>query len=171
MYELIINVTDKSDKAATINVETNNAAWGTVEVWTDETPDGSTGTTWNVSANIPMYLRATKTSDDVEFLGWYDQYGRLLTNELEYSMLAREDATYTARFRRFLEIYGWNIEDRMTADGDVIFTSLRQSGDHDLVIPETVEILGEQCQYFNRTDNTQKWKGKYYGKECGCFKG
>ena len=146
VYELIINVTDKSDKAATINVETNNAAWGTVEVWTDETPDGSTGTEWSVSANIPMYLRATKASDDVEFLGWYDQYGRLLTNELEYSMLAREDATYTARFRRFLEIDGWNLEYRMTADGDVILTRVEQSGDHDLVIPETVEILGEQCK-------------------------
>ena len=145
-YEVVINITEKSDKAATINVETNNAAWGTVEVWTDETPDGSTGTEWNVSANIPMYLRATKTSDDVEFLGWYDQYGRLLTNELEHTMYAREDATYTARFRRFLEIDGWNLEYRMTADGDVILTRVEQNGDHDLVIPETVEILGEQCK-------------------------
>ena len=145
-YEVVINVTEKSDKAATINVETNNAAWGTVEVWTDETPDGSTGTEWSVSANIPMYLRATKTSDDVEFLGWYDQYGRLLTNELEHTMYAREDATYTARFRKFLEIDGWNLEYRMTADGDVILTRVEQNGDHDLVIPETVEILGEQCK-------------------------
>lgn len=145
-YEVVINVTEKSDKAATINVETNNSAWGTVEVWTDETPDGSTGTTWNVSANIPMYLRATKASDDVEFLGWYDQYGRLLTNELEHTMYAREDATYTARFRKFLEIDGWNLEYRMTADGDVILTRVEQNGDHDLVIPETVEILGEQCK-------------------------
>ena len=117
VYEIIINVTEKSDKAATINVETNSAAWGTAEVWTDETPDGSTGTTWNVSANIPMYLRATKASEDVEFLGWYDQYGRLLTNELEYSMLAREDATYTARFHKALEIDGWQFEYR-TEPGD-----------------------------------------------------
>lgn len=145
-YEVVINITEKSDKAATINVETNNPDWGTVEVWTDETPDGSTGTTWNVSANIPMYLRATKASDDVEFLGWYDQYGRLLTNELEHTMYAREDATYTARFRKFLEIDGWNLEYRMTADGDVILTRVEQNGDHDLVIPETVEILGEQCK-------------------------
>ncbi len=117
VYEIVINVTEKSDKAATINVETNNPDWGTVEVWTDETPDGSTGTTWNVSANIPMYLRATKASDDVEFLGWYDQYGRLLTTELEYSMLAREDATYTARFRKALGINGWEFEYR-TEPGD-----------------------------------------------------
>lgn len=146
VYELIINVTEKSDKAATINVETNNADWGTVEVWTDETPDGSTGTTWDVSANIPMYLRATKTSEDVEFLGWYDHYGRLLSTEQEYSMYAREDATYTARFRRFLEIDGWNLEYRMTADGDIILTQVEQSGDHDLVIPETVKILDKQCK-------------------------
>ncbi|MBO5864866.1 MAG: alpha-N-acetylglucosaminidase, partial [Bacteroidaceae bacterium] len=91
-YEVVINVTEKSDKAATINVETNSADWGTVEVWTDETPDGSTGTEWVVSANIPMYLRATKASEDVEFLGWYDQYGRLVTENLEHTMYAREDA-------------------------------------------------------------------------------
>ena len=71
-----------------------------MEVWTDETPDGSTGTEWSVSANIPFFLRATKASEDVEFLGWYDQYDRLLTTELEYSRKAVEDAVYTAKFRR-----------------------------------------------------------------------
>ncbi len=152
VYEIIINVTDKSDKAATINVETNNADWGTVEVWTDETPDGSTATTWEVSANIPMYLRATKTSEDVEFLGWYDHYGRLLTNELEHTMYAREDATYTARFRRLLDIDGWQFEYR-TQDGNVVLTNVRESGDHDLVILETVEILGEQCQIVGFDNN------------------
>ena len=142
VYEVILNVTEKSDKAATINVETNNKEWGTVEVWTDETPDGSTGTTWNVSANIHMYLRATKTSEDVEFLGWYDHYGRLLTTELEYSMYAREDATYTAKFRKFLEIDGWEIEYR-TEGADIILTNVRKNGEGDLVIPETINILGE----------------------------
>ncbi len=144
VYEIVINVTEKSDKAATINVETNNADWGTVEVWTDETPDGSTGTEWVVSANIPMYLRATKTSEDVEFLGWYDHYGRLLANELEYTMYAREDATYTARFRKIMEIDGWEFEYRTNAEREVILTQVKQSGDHDLEIPETIEILGEQ---------------------------
>ena len=143
VYEIIINVTDKSDKAATINVETNNSDWGTVEVWTDETPDGSTGTTWNVSTNIPMYLRATKTSEDVEFLGWYDQYGRLLTMNLEHTMYAREDATYTARFRKLIEIDGWQIEYR-TEGNNVILTKINETGSNDLVIPETVEILGRQ---------------------------
>ena len=123
-YEVVINVTEKSDKAATINVETNNAAWGTVEVWTDETPDGSTGTEWSVSANIPMYLRATKTSDDVEFLGWYDQYGRLLTNELEYTMYAREDATYTAKFRKALDIDGWVFEYRTEPGSEIVTNKL-----------------------------------------------
>ncbi|MBR4128233.1 MAG: alpha-N-acetylglucosaminidase C-terminal domain-containing protein [Bacteroidaceae bacterium] len=123
-YELIINVTEKSDKAATVNVETNNAEWGSVEVWTDETPDGSTGTSWNVSSNIPMYLRATKTSEDVEFLGWYDHYGRLLTENLEHTMYAREDATYTAKFRKFLEIDGWNIEYRTEPGTEVVTTKL-----------------------------------------------
>ncbi len=157
VYEIILNVTEKSDKAATINVETNSADWGTVEVWTDETPDGSTGTEWVVSANIPMYLRATKASEDVEFLGWYDQYGRLLTTELEYSMLAREDATYTARFRKFLEIDGWQIEYRTEPGKDVvILTNVRKSGNHDLVIPETVEILGQQCKIVGFDNNLFK---------------
>ena len=123
-YEVVINVTEKSDKAATINVETNSADWGTVEVWTDETPDGSTGTQWVVSANIPMYLRATKASEDVDFLGWYDQYGRLVTENLEHTMYAREDATYTARFRKFLEIDGWQIEYRTEPGKDVVTTKL-----------------------------------------------
>ena len=145
VYDIVLNVTEKSDKAAIINVVTNNADWGTVEVWTDETPDGSTATSWNVSSNIPMYLRATKTSEDVEFLGWYDHYGRLLTENLEHTMYAREDATYTAQFRKELDIDGWVFEYR-TEPGVVILTRVRQSGDHDLVIPETVEILGEQCK-------------------------
>lgn len=126
VYDIVLNVTEKSDKAATINVETNSKDWGTVEVWTDETPDGSTGTEWVVSANIPMYLRATKTSEDVEFLGWYDHYGRLLTTELEYSMYAREDATYTAKFRKFLEIDGWNIEYRTQPGSEIVTNKLAE---------------------------------------------
>ena len=112
VYEIILNITDKTDKAAHVVVKTNSEEWGTVEVWTDETPDGSTGTEWDVSSNIPLYLRATKSTPDTEFLGWYDHYGRLLTTELEYKMYAREDATYTAKFRKFLEIDGWQIEYR-----------------------------------------------------------
>ncbi|MEE1316564.1 MAG: discoidin domain-containing protein, partial [Prevotella sp.] len=123
-YEVVINVTEKSDKAATVNVETNNANWGTVEVWTDETPDGSTGTEWVVSANIPMYLRATKASEDVEFLGWYDHYGRLLANELEYTMYAREDATYTAKFRKALDIDGWQFEYRTEPGSEIVTNKL-----------------------------------------------
>ncbi len=124
VYEIIINVTEKSDKAATINVETNSKDWGTVEVWTDETPDGSTGTEWVVSANIPMYLRATKASEDVEFLGWYDHYGRLLANELEYTMYAREDATYTAKFRKALDIDGWQFEYRTEPGSEIVTNKL-----------------------------------------------
>lgn len=123
VYEIVLNITDKSDKAAHVVVKTNSDEWGTAEVWTDETPDGSTGSEWDVSSNIPLYLRATKASEDVEFLGWYDQYGRLLTTELEYTMYAREDATYTAKFRKFLEIDGWQIEYR-TEPGSMVTNKL-----------------------------------------------
>lgn len=127
VYEIVLNITDKSDKAAHITVNSNNNEWGTAEVWTDETPDGSTGTEWDVSSNIPLYLRATKASEDTEFLGWYDHYGRLLTTELEYTMYAREDATYTAKFRKFLEIDGWQMEYR-TEPGAVAKTNKLANG-------------------------------------------
>ncbi len=123
-YELIINVTEFSDKAATINVETNNEAWGTVKVWTNETPADITATEWNVTKGVDFNIAAEKTSEDVEFLGWYDHYGRLLTTELAYSMKAREDATYTAKFRKFLEIDGWNIEYRTQPGSEIVTNKL-----------------------------------------------
>ena len=146
VYEIVINVTDKSHKAANIKVQSNNAEWGTVEVWTDETPDGSTGTEWNVSANIPFHLRATKASPDVEFLGWYDHYGRLLSADLEYSRNAIEDAVYTARFRRCLVVDGWEFEYRIITgqQGGVALSRVSATGNPELTIPESVEILGQQ---------------------------
>lgn len=124
VYEIIINVTEGSDKAAHIKVESNSTDWGTVECWTDETPGWTAAQEWDVSSNIPMHIKATPASADVEFVGWYDQYGRLFTTELEYSRLAIEDATYTARFRKFLEIDGWQIEYRTEPGKDVVTTKL-----------------------------------------------
>ena len=160
VYEIIINVTEKSDKAATINVESNNSEWGTVEVWTDETPDGSTGTEWVVSANIPMYLRATKASEDADFLGWYDQYGRLVSTDLEYTMYAREDATYTARFRKFLEIDGWQMEYR-TEPGKNIVTNKLANG----VKPQD----GKKYYIYapTRPDNTGEYVNRYLYNNSG----
>ncbi len=123
VYDLVINVTEGSDKAAHITVASNNDAWGTAKVWTEETPGWTASNEWNVSTGIYAKIKAVKASDDVEFLGWYDQYGRLLTNELEYSMLAREDATYTARFRKALDIDGWEFEYR-TEPGEVVTNKL-----------------------------------------------
>ena len=164
VYEIVINVTDKSDKAATIKVQSNNDDWGTVEVWTDETPDGSTGTEWIVSANIPMYLRATKTSEDVEFLGWFDQYGRLFTQQSEYCGNAIEDAVYTARFRRSLVINGWEFDYRTLPDAQdkVVLSRVTVTGGPELVIPAHVEILGKQCDvvgFDNKLFNGNKGLG------------
>ena len=146
VYEIVINVTDKSHKAANIKVKSNNPDWGTVEVWTDETPDGSTGTEWVVSANIPFYLRATKAAPDVEFVGWYDHYGRLFSTEPEFSRGAIEDAVYTAVFRRCLVVNGWEFEYRIipgTPDA-VVLSKVSSSGNPDLEIPEYVEISGQR---------------------------
>ena len=141
VYEIILNITEKSDKAAHVVVESNNTDWGTVEVWTDETPDGSTGTEWDVSSNIPMYLRATKAAEDVVFLGWYDHYGRLLTNNLEHNMYGIEDAHYTAKFQRTIEIDGWVFEYR-TEGRDMILTKIVSCGDGDITIPERTTLAG-----------------------------
>ncbi|MBO5866126.1 MAG: alpha-N-acetylglucosaminidase C-terminal domain-containing protein, partial [Bacteroidaceae bacterium] len=124
VYEIIINVTEGSEKAAHIKVESNNDEWGTAEVWTEETPGWTASDEWNVSTGIYVKMKATKATADVEFLGWYDQYDRLLTTELEYSMLAKEDATYTARFRKSLDIDGWQIEYRIEPGKDVVKTKL-----------------------------------------------
>ena len=157
VYEIIINVTEFSDKSAHITVATNSEEWGTVKVWTDETPDGSTRTEWDVTKGVPFFIAAEKTSEDVEFVGWYDQYGRLVSTELNVEMYAREDATYTARFRKFLEIDGWQIEYRTEPGKDVvILTKIRKSGNHDLVIPETVTILGEQLKIVGFENNLFK---------------
>ncbi len=124
VYEIILNVTDFSDKAAHITVATNSEEWGTVKVWTDETPADITATEWDVTKGVLFFIAAENTSEDVEFLGWYDHYGRLVTTELEYSMLAKEDATYTARFRKSLDIDGWQIEYRTEPGKDVVTTKL-----------------------------------------------
>ena len=124
VYEIIINVTEFSDKAAHITVATNSEDWGSVKVWTDETPDGSTRTEWDVTKGVKFYMAAERASDDVEFVGWYDQYGRLVSTELNVEMYAREDATYTARFRKFLEIEGWQIEYRTEPGKDIVTNKL-----------------------------------------------
>ena len=124
VYEIIINVTEFSDKAAHITVATNSEDWGSAKVWTDETPDGSTRTEWDVTKGVKFYMAAEKASDDVEFVGWYDQYGRLVSTELNVEMYAREDATYTARFRKFLEIDGWQIEYRTEPGKDIVTNKL-----------------------------------------------
>ena len=143
VYEIVLNVTEFSDKAAHIAVNSSNEEWGTVAVWTDETPDGSTREEWDVTKGVPFYMKATKAGDDVEFLGWYDQYGRLVTRQPEYTMYAREDAVYTARFNKCIEVSGWQIEYRINGS-DIILAKVQKSGDATLVIPREVEVLGNR---------------------------
>ena len=122
VYEIILNITNGSSKAAHVVVKSNSDDWGTAEVWTDETPGWTASNEWDVSTNIPMYIKATPATG-AEFLGWYDHYGRLFTTELEYSCLAIEDATYTARFRKFLEIDGWEVEYRTEPGTEIKYYS------------------------------------------------
>lgn len=122
VYEIILNITDGSSKAAHVVVKSNSDDWGTAEVWTAETPGWVPSTEWDVSTGIALNIKATPATG-AEFLGWYDHYGRLLTKELEYTMLAKEDATYTARFRKFLEIDGWQIEYRTEPGTEIKYYS------------------------------------------------
>lgn len=139
VYEFVLNITEGSKKAAHIIVESNNNEWGTAEVWTEETPGWSPDTEWDVSTDIYVKLNAEKVYEDVEFLGWYDHYGRLLTTDLFYSMLAKENATYTAKFNRTIEIDDWVFEYRIESR-NLILTKLVSSAESDLTIPETVHI-------------------------------
>lgn len=122
VYEIILNITEGSHKAAHVVVKSNSDDWGTAEVWTAETPGWVPSTEWDVSTGISLNIKATPATG-AEFLGWYDHYGRLLTTELEYSMLAKEDATYTARFRKFLEIDGWQIDYRTEPGTEIKYYS------------------------------------------------
>ena len=99
VYEIVINVTEFSQMASHITVNSNNSEWGEVTVWTDETPDGSTRTEWDVTKGVEFSIKAVPYGD-AEFLCWKDQYGRVVTTEPEYTMYAREDATYRAIFNK-----------------------------------------------------------------------
>ena len=99
VYEIIINVTEFSQTASDITVKSNNSSWGTVAVWTDETPDGSTATQWNVTRGIQFTIKAVP-AEDADFLYWKDRYGRILSTELEVTRYAGEDAEYTAVFNK-----------------------------------------------------------------------
>ena len=98
-YEVLLNVTEYSSLASNIIVKTSDSSLGTAAVSTDETPDGSTAMQWEVSRGIKFTLTATVAAADVEFAGWYDQYGRLVSTEPVCTMYASGDALYTARFR------------------------------------------------------------------------
>lgn len=98
-YEIIINVTEFSQTASHISVKANNSNWGSVAVWTDETPDGSTATEWDVTRGIPFTIKAEPT-EGAEFLGWKDRYGRTLSTEPEVTRYAGEDSEYTAIFNK-----------------------------------------------------------------------
>lgn len=160
VYDIILNITEFSESASHITVKSNKKDWGSVKVWTDETPDGSTRTEWEVTKGVPFFIEAIKSTEDTEFLGWYDQYGRLVTKELKYKMYAREDATYTAKFHKTLVLNGWETEYR-TEGKNLILTKVNKVGDNDLVIPETVKlnstytITGFENGLFN--DNKELW--------------
>ena len=98
VYEIIVNITEFSQTASHITVKANSDSWGSVAVWTDETPDGSTAKEWDVTRGIPFTIKATPAKD-IEFIGWEDQHGRIFSTEAELTRYANEDAEYTAIFK------------------------------------------------------------------------
>lgn len=96
-YEVIINVTDYSNTASHISVQSNNSEWGTVSVATDETPADNVLTSIDVTRGIEFTLTA-RARAGAEFLGWFDHYGRLVSTKPIHTMYAVEHAVYTARF-------------------------------------------------------------------------
>ncbi|MBR4848963.1 MAG: alpha-N-acetylglucosaminidase C-terminal domain-containing protein [Bacteroidaceae bacterium] len=149
VYDIVINVTEYANEAAHINVTTNNKDWGSVKVWDNETSESSNSTELDVAIGAQFTMEAI-LDEGAEFLGWYDQYDRLVSNNPQQTMYARGNATYTAKIRRILIIDGWHITFRtveMEEDGQtgVILSKVLQSGNGDLVIPETVKVLDGVC--------------------------
>ena len=148
VYDIVINVTEHANEASHINVATNNKDWGSVKVWDNETPAGSNSIQLDVAKGAQFTMEAT-IDEGAEFLGWYDQYDRLVSNSPQQTMYAREDATYTAKIRRILVIDGWLMTfrtvERENGETGVILSKVLQEGKGDLVIPETVTVLGEVC--------------------------
>ena len=148
VYDIVINVTEHANEAAHINVTTNNKDWGSVKVWDNETSESSNSTELDVAIGAQFTMEAI-LDEGAEFLGWYDQYDRLVSNNPQQTMYARGNATYTAKIRRILIIDGWHITfrtvERENGETGVILSKVLQEGKGDLVIPETVTVLGEVC--------------------------
>ncbi|MBR5600659.1 MAG: alpha-N-acetylglucosaminidase [Bacteroidaceae bacterium] len=98
-YEIILNITEYSGTASHITVKANNSNWGAVAVSTDETPDGSKATEWEVSRGIPFTIEAV-AAEGCDFICWKDRYGRVVSTEPIQDLFASEDATYTAVFSK-----------------------------------------------------------------------
>ncbi|MBQ8269640.1 MAG: alpha-N-acetylglucosaminidase C-terminal domain-containing protein [Bacteroidaceae bacterium] len=157
VYELVLNVTDYPETASTVSVKSNNEDFGTVYVYSNQTPSVNKNAEIQVSGDIKAILVAEKT-EGAEFQGWYDRYGRLVTDELVYEMYAPEDAEYTAVFIRTLIIGNWELE--FTVEGTEIILTKVVSGSGDLEIPETVTIgdktytiVGFENDLFNNNKN------------------
>ena len=146
VYDIAINVTEYAKNATRINVATNNSDWGSVKVWNNETPASSNKTKIDVVKGTQFTMEA-KLNDGAEFLGWYDQYGRLVSNNLEQTMYAREDATYTARIRRILIIDGWEFTFRtvptMPGDENILGSEAPIAGKKYLIYAITKQENGE----------------------------
>ena len=148
VYDIVINVTEYANEAAHINVTTNNKDWGSVKVWDNETSESSNSTELDVAIGAQFTMEAI-LDEGAEFLGWYDQFDRLVSNNPQQTMYARGNATYTAKIRRILIIDGWEMTFRtVEMEGEqtgVVLSKVLKSGNGDLVIPETVKVLDGVC--------------------------
>lgn len=137
VYELVLNITDYPETSSLVDIYSNNSDWGTAVMVLDGQIGENSGADTPVASGMLMTLNATPT-EGAEFQGWYDRYGRLVTDELVYEMYAPEDAEYTAVFIRTLIIGNWELE--FTVEGTEIILTKVVSGSGDLEIPETVTI-------------------------------
>lgn len=148
VYDIVINVTEYANEAAHVNVTTNNEDWGSVKVWDSETSESSNSTELDVAIGAQFTMEAI-LDEGAEFLGWYDQFDRLVSNNPQQTMYARGNATYTAKIRRILIIDGWEMTFRTVEmeDGQtgVVLSKVLKSGNGDLVIPEAVKVLDGVC--------------------------
>lgn len=157
VYELALNITDYPETSSLVDIYSNNSDWGTAIMVLDGQIGENSGADTPVASGMLMTLKAAP-AEGAEFQGWYDRYGRLVTDELVYEMYAPEDAEYTAVFLKTLTLGNWELE--FTVEGsEIIFTKV-VSGSGDLEIPETVTIgdktytiVGFENDLFNNNKN------------------
>ncbi|MEG1860457.1 MAG: alpha-N-acetylglucosaminidase [Bacteroidaceae bacterium] len=136
VYDIQLNVTDLPSTPPTIQVATNNAAMGTVDI-------NGMGNPSTVTIGSTVILQA-QPSTGYSFDKWVDQYGRTVSTNQNYSFIPTESGLFTAYFKKALPktldlgTYAFPY----TLEGTHLTLGKPTKGSGELVIPATYAING-----------------------------